>query len=84
MSLKENILKNPWFYAIAGITVGLLFAGLILPPPGQIHSSVLTAAGILSFWGVLGVVLRGIEKGVDAEATHGDLSIKVKGNKSEQ
>lgn len=83
MTIKESILRNPWFYGIVGITTGLLVAGLILPPPGQIDPSVLTGAGIISFLGILGVILRAIEKGVDAEASHGNLNIKVKGKKSE-
>lgn len=79
--LKDAVVKNPWFYIMAGLTVGLLVAGFIAPPTGQIDPSVLKGSGVISFWGLLGVVLRAIDKGVETSVKHKDTEISVKGKR---
>lgn len=74
------------FYASLAATIGLLTAGFILPPTGQIDPSVLTAGGILFAFATLGQVPYAIEKGRTATLTHGNTTITVsrKKKKDEQ
>lgn len=53
---------------LTAVAVGLLAFGAITPPPGQIHGSILQAAGILFGFAALWVAAEAfIERGADAK-----------------
>ena len=72
----RNYIENNLFFWIFSIAaLGLIIAGFLFPPPGQIDNSVLVAAGELNGSIALGAVLRAIDKGVDVTAQHNNTSI---------
>lgn len=84
MSLKEiweSLNKGSFFVSLIS-SVGLLVAGFICPPLAEIHSSVLTATGILAFYGVLATVQDAIKKGKSVKVSKGDINLSV-GEKDE-
>lgn len=75
--LKEAVSHNYAFWICLIISIVLLVASFILPPTGVIHSSVLAATGELFAFGALGTLAGGIEKGMNARVTKGDVSLEV-------
>ncbi len=52
--MKGSITQLGCAVALIAIGAGLLIAGFIVPPPGEIHSSVLVALGeIMTFAGAI-------------------------------
>ena len=65
---KSNVLKI-LIVSIYAVAIGLIIASFILPPPGVIDESVLTAGGeLLGFAGLL-VVIYAIAHGKHAKIT---------------
>ena len=65
------------FWVCLGVSISLIISGFVLPPIGSIDNSVLTAVGELIGFSALGVVMDGIERGIDARFTHGNSSIEL-------
>lgn len=63
--------------ALYTITILLLVAGFILPPPGQIDNSVLIASGILFAFAGLTVILFAIRKKIHTSFDYKDVHIEV-------
>lgn len=74
---KDFLLKDPWFYILLLFSISFLAAGFIAPPLGSISPSVLTAVGELFAWGVLGTIIKAIDKGVGAKLEKGDIKLTV-------
>lgn len=72
----ENLNKGSFFVSLIS-SVGLLVAGFICPPLAEIHPSVLTATGILVFYGVLATVQDAIKKGKSVKVSKGDINLSV-------
>lgn len=72
----ENLNKGTFFISLVS-SVGLLVAGFIVPPPGVIDPSVLTATGILAFYGVMATVQEAIKKGKSVKVSKGDINLSV-------
>lgn len=72
----ENLNKGSFFVSLIS-SVGLLVAGFICPPLAEIHQSVLTATGILAFYGVLATVQDAIKKGKSVKVSKGDINLSV-------
>lgn len=77
------IANNLFFWVFSLAALGLIIAGFLFPPPGQIDNSVLVGAGELNGTIALGCVLRAIDKGVDVTAQHNNTSITIT-NKDEE
>ncbi len=73
----RNLYTNIWFYILAFFAIGLLIAGLVIPPPGVIDPSVLKGAAEIFGWGVLGTIIKAIDAGVNAKLKHGDTTLEV-------
>lgn len=71
------ISNNLFFWVFSLAALGLIIAGFLFPPPGQIDNSVLVGAGELNGTIALGCVLRAIDKGVDVTAQHNNTSITI-------
>ena len=79
MTIKEiweSLNKGSFFVSLIS-SVGLLVAGFICPPLAEIHPSVLTATGILTFYGVLATVQDAIKKGKSVKVSKGDINLSV-------
>jgi hypothetical protein len=79
MNLNEiwqNLNKSAFYVSLVS-SIALLVAGFITPPCGEIHPSVLTATGILAFYGVMATVQDAVKKGKHVTVTKGDLNFTV-------
>lgn len=73
---KSNVC-NVLIVSIYAVAVGLIIASFILPPPGVIDESVLTAGGeLLGFAGLL-VVIYAIAHGKHAKITKDQKSTSI-------
>lgn len=66
------------FYVLAGISVLMLIISWIMPPPWEVHSSVITAVAELFAFAALWTVLVAIENGGTAKITKGDVNVEIK------
>lgn len=73
-SLRTDI----WFYLLSFASIALIVASFFIPPMGIIDGSVLAAVGEIFGWGVLGTVLKAINKGMGATLQHGNTTVTVK------
>lgn len=80
---RNYIENNLFFWVFSIAALGLIIAGFMFPPPGQIDNSVLVAAGEINGTIALGCILRAIDKGVDATFQHNNTSVTIT-NKDEE
>jgi hypothetical protein len=80
---KNYIESNLFFWVFSLAALGLIVAGFLFPPPGQIDNSVLVGAGELNGTIALGCVLKAIDKGVDVTAQHNNTSISITNREEE-
>ena len=74
----NNYIENNLFFWIFSIAaLGLIIAGFLFPPPGQVDNSVLIAAGEINGTIALGAVIKAIDKGVDAKFQHNNTSVTI-------
>lgn len=59
-------------------TIGLFVASFIVPPTGEIHSSVLAAGGWISALATLWELREAIREGLGFKITHGQTTVEVK------
>lgn len=81
---RNYIESNLFFWVFSLAALGLIVAGFLFPPPGQIDNSVLIGAGELNGTIALGCVLRAIDKGVDVTAQHNNTSISITNREEEE
>lgn len=63
-------------------SVAILVVGLLIPPPGEVHPSVLKGLGILTADIALTIFAYAVVSGKTATFTHGNTSATVGGKKS--
>ena len=74
---------HPLIWLVVGLTaasVGIFVAGLLMPPPGEVHQSVLKGLAILTVDIALVIFAYAVVSGKTATFTHGDTSATVGGN----
>lgn len=81
---RNYIESNLFFWVFSIAALGLIVAGFLFPPPGQIDNSVLVGAGELNGSIALGCVLKAIDKGVDVTAQHNNTSISITNREEEE
>lgn len=77
METKKDKTSRAVFYVCLSITVVLLVAGFIVPPPAVIDGSVLKAGALLFAFAALSKVDKIVEKGYDAKINVGKTSLEV-------
>lgn len=65
------------FWVCLGVSVLLIVAGFLVPPTGVLDPSVLTAVGELFGFATLYVVMRCVEKGIDAKIKKGNTELTI-------
>ena len=74
---RNYIQSNLFFWIFSIIGVILIIVAFILPPLSVIDNSVLIAVGEIHIFISLGVVLKAVDKGVDATFQKGDSSLTI-------
>lgn len=85
MKKVGNFLRNHWtFDVFSFIAICLIIASFLVPPTGQIDPSVLAGTGELFAFAALYVVLVAVDKGVPASVSHGNTTVTVNKEETEQ
>ena len=81
----RNYIENNLFFWIFSIAaLGLIIAGFLFPPPGQVDNSVLIGAGEINGTIALGTVIKAIDRGVDATFQHNNTSVTITNRDEEE
>lgn len=84
MSAEQKIKIAGWvFWTALTVSIALLVAGFLVPPPGIIHPSVLTAVGELFAFAALGVGFEAVRLGRNLRISKGDLMAEITRKKGE-
>lgn len=75
-SIWSNLNKITFFTCLI-ISIGLLIASFVIPPPGAIHPSVLQGCAILMGYATLSAVIHSINKGSDVTFKKGDMEVTL-------
>ena len=82
--LKEAIRHNSAFWVCLIVSICLLVASFICPPPGEIAHSVLIGVSELFAFSALGAVYKALDQGTKATIKKGDVELTVGDNKEEE
>ena len=80
---KNGWRVHPLMWVVVGLTaasVGIFVVGLLIPPPGEVHPSVLKGLAILTADIALVIFAYAVVSGKTATFTHGNTSATVGGN----
>lgn len=81
---KNHLENNSFFIFFSIAALVLIVAGFIVPPTGQIHSSVLIAVGELNGTLAIDAVIKSIDKGRSASIKHKDTELIINGDDDKQ
>lgn len=73
----SEVSHNILFWILTITSIILVVVSWIMPPPWQVHSSVLQSVAELEGWGVLYIVLRAVNRGADVNITHNSTTVEV-------
>lgn len=74
---KKYLFNNLPFHIYSSIAIFMMVASLIIPPPGIIDPSVLSAVAWIFGFTSLWTVIKAIDKGVDAKFKKGDVEVNL-------
>lgn len=75
--IKHATIENLPFWIFAIISAGIGIASFIVPPPGEIHPSVLKFISWMFAFAALWVFLCAFKDGLDARFQKGDVSVTL-------
>lgn len=75
--IKEKWRNSFWLKFLTISSVILIAVSFVIPPIGEINSSVLAAVGELEIFGVLWIIYRAIEKGTGAHLSKGNITVDI-------
>lgn len=82
--LKGAIAHNTAFWVCLVISIILMIASFICPPPGEIAHSVLIGVGELFAFAALGAVYKALDTGSRATLKKGDIELTVNDKEEDQ
>jgi len=81
----ESYLKyNIPFFVLGSIALILLIVSWLMPPPWQIHETVIQGVAEIMGFAALWAVVIAIEKGTAASLKKGDIELEIKEEHKEQ
>lgn len=72
------------FWVCLAMSIALMLFGAIMPPPGIIDPSILTASGILLGFAALGVAGQNLANGKEVTFQKGDTEVKISNDEEGQ
>lgn len=75
--INVSVFHKVTFIVCLVFSIILLVSSFLLPPTGIIDNSVLKAVAEIGFFSALAVLIRALDKGVDAKVSKGDISIEI-------
>ena len=76
-SILNELKGSVPFWVCLTTALLLIVASFIVPPTGVIDGSVLKAVGEIFGFATLWTVYRAVERGIDAQVTHGNTTVTV-------
>ena len=73
----NEVSSNVLFWILTITSIILVVVSWIMPPPWQIHASVLQSVAELEVWGILYIVLKAVNRGADVSINHGNTTVEV-------
>ena len=81
---RNHLENNSFFIFFSIAALILIVAGFIVPPIGQIDSSVLIAVGELNGTLAIGAVIKSIDKGRSASIKYNGTELDINGDEDKQ
>lgn len=81
--MKERHADKYIFIACLAMAIILMVFGAVMPPPGIIDPSILTASGILLGFAALGVAGQNLANGKEVTFQKGDTEVKITNDEEE-
>ena len=75
--IRHATLENIPFWVFAIISAGIGIASFVVPPPGEIHPSVLKFISWMFAFAALWVFMTAFKEGLDARFQKGDVSVTL-------
>ena len=72
------------FWVCLAMSIALMVFGALMPPPGIIDPSILTASGILLGFAALGVAGQNLANGKEVTFQKGDTEVKISNDEEGQ
>ena len=72
------------FWVCLAMSIALMVFGALMPPPGIIDPSILTASGILLGFAALGVAGQNLANGKEVTFKHGETEAKISNDEEGQ
>ena len=77
--MREATLQAWTAIVLALIGAGLLIAGMVIPPPGELHPSVIQGFGLLTVMVAIFFAWDATVRGLNAKFEHGKTKVSVGG-----
>ena len=75
--IRHATLENAPFLFFALLSAGIGIAGFVVPPPGELHPSILKFISWMFAFAALWVFMRAFKEGMDARLTHGNTKLEI-------
>lgn len=75
--IRHATLENAPFWFFALLSAGIGIAGFIVPPPGELHPSILKFISWMFAFDALWVFFKAFKEGLDARFQKGDVSVTL-------
>lgn len=75
--IKNSIIENVPFWIFAGVAIIMGVIAFFIPPPAEIHPSVLRFISWIFAFAALWTVFVSMRHGIDARLQHGNTSLTV-------
>lgn len=75
--IRHATLENAPFWFFALLSAGIGISGFIVPPPGELHPSILKFISWMFAFDALWVFFKAFKEGLDARFQKGDVSVTL-------
>lgn len=77
--MREATLQAWTAIILSFVSAGLIIAGIIIPPPGELHPSVIQGVGLLTILVAIFFAWDATVRGLNAKFEHGKTKVSVSG-----
>ena len=77
--MREATLQAWTAIILSFVSAGLIIAGIIIPPPGELHPSVIQGVGLLTILVAIFFAWDATVRGLNAKFEHGKTKVSVGG-----
>lgn len=82
--IKQATAADVIYFTCFVVSIILLTVAFIVPPPAEIHPSVLKAVGLMGIFSTISKIGDWIKIGMDVKLKKGDFEIQIENNETEK